>query len=128
MNQHEFSRLRKKIGKTQKTLAQLLGTSIKAVHSYEQGWRRIPPHAERQMIFLALRADKPFHRPENCWDVRCCPLEKRRQCPAWEFNAGDMCWFINGTICAGEPLPRWQDKMALCRSCIVLEALFKGNH
>ena len=39
MDGKEFKRFRKKIDKTQKQMAQLLGVSIKAVHSYEQGSR-----------------------------------------------------------------------------------------
>ena len=41
MDKQEFSHLRKKLNKTQKQMAQLLGVSIKAVHSYEQGWRMV---------------------------------------------------------------------------------------
>ena len=28
-------------------------------------------------------------------------IEKKEMCPAWEFEAGDLCWFISGTICDG---------------------------
>ena len=52
MDSKEFKKLRKKIDKTQKQMAQLLGVSVKAVHSYEQGWRNISPHVERQMFFF----------------------------------------------------------------------------
>ena len=52
MDDKEFLRARKILGKTQKQLAELLGSSIKAVHSYEQGWRTVPAHVERQMFFL----------------------------------------------------------------------------
>jgi DNA-binding XRE family transcriptional regulator len=38
MDDKEFLRARKILEKTQKQLAELLGSSIKAVHSYEQGW------------------------------------------------------------------------------------------
>ena len=43
----EFTALRKRFDKTQKQMSQLLGVSIKAVHSYEQGWRSIPDHVEK---------------------------------------------------------------------------------
>ena len=33
-------------------MAQLLGTSPKAIQSFEQGWRDIPVSAERQALFL----------------------------------------------------------------------------
>ena len=55
MNSKEFKYFRKKLNKTQKQMAQLLGTSLKAIHSYEQGWRSVPPSAERQMFFLVSR-------------------------------------------------------------------------
>ena len=55
VDKKEFSYFRKKMSKTQKQMAQLLGTSLKAVHSYEQGWRQIPTHVERQLFFLLSR-------------------------------------------------------------------------
>ena len=51
----EFLCFRKQLNKTQKQMAQLLGTSLKAIHSYDQGWRTIPAHVERQIFFLATR-------------------------------------------------------------------------
>ena len=36
MTSKEFKKFRKKLEKTQRQTAQLLGVSIKAVHSYEQ--------------------------------------------------------------------------------------------
>ena len=42
MQSEEFVLIRKKLNKTQRELAELLGVSIKAVHSYEQGWRTVP--------------------------------------------------------------------------------------
>ena len=101
-------------------MAQLLGTSIKAVHSYEQGWRSIPPHAERQVYFLVSRLNKNSNERTPCWKVLGCPDERRNQCPAWEFHAGDLCWFINGTICEGRVHKTWKEKMKSCRSCTVL--------
>jgi DNA-binding XRE family transcriptional regulator len=52
MDKKEFSYYRKKLQKTQKEMAQLLGTSLKAVESYEQGWRSIPVPVERQVLFF----------------------------------------------------------------------------
>ena len=51
----EFLKARKVLDKTQKQLAELLGISIKAVHSYEQGWRKVPTAVERQMYFLTVK-------------------------------------------------------------------------
>ena len=100
MDSKEFIDLRKKLEKTQKELASILGISLKAVCSYEQGWRKIPSHVERQLIFLLAKKFPPQERTINCWELRNCPERTREQCPAWEFNSGDFCWFISGTICA----------------------------
>lgn len=122
MKDKEFSALRKKLEKTQKQMAQLLGTSIKAIHSYEQGWRTIPVHVERQLYFLITRKFFGNNRVQSCWDTRSCPQEQREQCPAWEFSTGDLCWFINGTICDGTVHDSWKEKMKLCRTCDVFKA------
>jgi hypothetical protein len=119
MDNKEFARLRKKLDKTQKKMAQLLGVSIKAVHSYEQGWRSIPAHAERQMLFLVsnMRGSSKVNKP--CWIIKKCPPKKKKECPAWEFKSGKLCWFINGTICDGIVYKDWKEKMKSCRSCEV---------
>ena len=52
MDKKEFSQIRQHLGKTQKQMAQLLGTSPKAIQSFEQGWRSVPVHIERQVLFL----------------------------------------------------------------------------
>ena len=124
MDTKEFTYFRNKLKKTQKEMAQLLGTSIKAVHSYEQGWRKIPTHAERQILFLASRMRGNKSPRKSCWAIKKCPPEKKKQCPAWEFRAGDLCWFINGTICENVVQKDWAEKIKICRSCEVLSPLF----
>lgn len=119
MDSKEFIHLRKKLSKTQKQMAQLLGTSIKAIHSYEQAWRSIPSYVERQMYFLVSRTDAFRKNRKPCWAVKKCSPKQRKQCPAWEFRAGDLCWFINGTVCEGKVQASWQDKMKICRTCEV---------
>ena len=116
MDRSEFKQLRKKLDKTQKQLAHLLGISLKAVHSYEQGWRVVPSSVERQLFFLASRLNSEEVRMP-CWEKNNCSPECRLGCPASEFNSGDLCWFINGTICRGQVQNSWDDKMKLCRSC-----------
>ncbi len=123
MTQKEFSRIRTQLGKTQKEMAQLLGSSLKAVQSFEQGWRNIPVHIERQLLFLvALKHSGKRDRERKCWAMKDCPKETREKCPAWEFHSGDLCWLINGTICHGEPQKTWQKKMAMCRKCEVFRS------
>ncbi len=123
MELEEFKHYRKMLGKTQLQMSQLLGTSIKAVHSYEQGWRTIPPHAERQMFFLISRLKKNQKALKPCWAIKKCPQEVKSRCPAWEFQAGTLCWFINGTICDGTVHSKWKEKMVICRACDVFKAI-----
>ena len=123
MDSNVFSTLRKKLEKTQKEMAQLLGVSIKAIHSYEQGWRSIPVHVERQLYFLLSRKLGDKNAAVPCWSQCDCPPEQREECPAWEFSAGDLCWFINGTICDGTVHDSWREKMALCRTCEVFKPI-----
>jgi len=125
VDKKEFSQIRRDLGKTQMQMAQLLGTSLKAIQSFEQGWRNIPVHIERQMLLLAALKCAQGKKPQPCWVVKGCSEEKRQLCPAWEFRAGQLCWFINGTICRGEAQESWQKKMELCRRCAVYLNLFR---
>jgi hypothetical protein len=119
MDSKEFSYFRSKIKKTQKEMAELLGTSLKAVHSYEQGWRKVPVHVERQLLFLASRMDGKGSGLKHCWEIRACPPERKDKCPAWQFRSGTLCWFVNGTFCCGVVHKNWHEKMKVCRSCEV---------
>lgn len=126
METSKFKDIRAKLNKTQKEMAQLLGISIKAIHSYEQGWRKIPHHVERQLLFLLSRAILNNGRnSDNCWDIQKCPDKRLKKCPAWEFNSGDLCWFINGTKCSGEAHNSWEDKMEECETCKVFKSFFE---
>jgi len=117
MEKKEFSKIRRHLGKTQGQLAQLLGTSHKAIQSFEQGWRKIPVHIERQVLFLLGLKKSPRQKNRPCWVIRGCPMEVKENCPAWEFRVGHLCWFINGTICHGRVQESWRKKMKICRQC-----------
>ena len=123
MESGEFIKFRKRLDKTQQQISELLGVSIKAVHSYEQGWRNVPAHVERQLYFLlaSLRQGGEAIRP--CWSVKKCPPERKKNCPAWEFQAGKFCWFINGTICECKARKTWKDKIKVCKQCEVMQEL-----
>ncbi len=127
MDKQEFKHFRKRLNKTQKQIAQLLGTSIKAIHSYEQGWRSVPVAVERQIYFLISRTKKAKTSTKNCWVIKKCPTDQKKKCPAWEYHAGKLCWFISGTICAGEDQRNWREKMKICRECEVLQAVLDEN-
>lgn len=122
MERIEFTRYRKRLKKTQRQIAQLLGTSVKAVHSYEQGWRSIPPHVERQLLFLISSFREKKHPRQHCWALKQCPEKQKKACPAWEFQNGYLCWFITGTLCNGNAQTNWQEKMTICRKCSVFNA------
>jgi DNA-binding XRE family transcriptional regulator len=122
MEKEKFVLARKSLGKTQKQLAELLGTSLKAIHSYEQGWRSIPVNVERQLFFLIATKGEENQTHQPCWVIRKCPPDRKERCPAWEFKAGRLCWFINGTICEGVVHKNWDEKMKICQSCEVLSS------
>ena len=123
MESSEFKELRAKLGKTQAQIAQLLGVSLKAVHSYEQGWRSVPAAVERQMYFLVVKQNSKKGKLKACWQVKKCRPEQKRKCPAFEFGAGDLCWFINGTICDGAAQKNWKEKIKICKTCEVFGPL-----
>ena len=123
MGKKEFSRIRLYLGKTQNQMAQLLGISLKAIQSFEQGWRIIPVHTERQVLFLLGLKKSPRQKNRPCWVIRKCPMETKQNCPAWEFQVGNLCWFINGTICHGQVQENWRKKMKICRECKVFRSM-----
>jgi hypothetical protein len=125
MERTEFKELRAKLKKTQAQMAQLLGVSLKAVHSYEQGWRKVPAAVERQMYFLTVKQNTKKSKVKACWQIKNCSPEQKTKCPAWEFGTGELCWFINGTICDGTAQKDWKEKMKICRTCEVFEPLIK---
>ena len=124
MDKSEFSKIRSTLGKTQKKLAQLLCLSVKAIQSFEQGWRDIPPNIERQLLFLYVMNRNRETPAVLCWDVMKCPVEKQQECPAWEFQCGHLCWFISGTMCHAEEHKCWEEKIAICRRCEVLKSVY----
>ncbi len=127
MTSEEFIGIRKELNKTQQQMARLLGGSVKAVCSYEQGWRSIPVHAQRQMLFLLYLKTNHKGRPKPCWEIIGCPDILKLNCPAWEFNAGHICWFINGTICSGRVQANWTEKIRLCKRCKAFPAVLKNT-
>jgi DNA-binding XRE family transcriptional regulator len=121
MDKTEFSAIRRQLGKSQLQLSRLAGVSLKAVQSFEQGWRDVPVHIERQLLFLLALKQNADKKIKPCWVIQKCPMEIRKNCPAWEFKAGQFCWSICGTICQGAVQDSWQKKMKICRQCPVFQ-------
>jgi hypothetical protein len=120
VEKEEFVVARTKLDKTQKEMSQLLGISVKAVYSYEQGYRSIPTHVERQTYFLLSRKNRRQELPKYCWVIKKCPPKRRNECPAYEYKAGRFCWLINGTVCKGQAQKSWKEKMKICRECEII--------
>jgi len=119
MKGKEFSQIRHYLGKSQAELARLLCVSTRAIQSFEGEWRKIPGHAERQLLFLLTQNNGSKKSDQPCWEIWGCPDELKQKCSAYEFDAGEYCWFINGTYCHGEYQGNWKNKMELCRKCKV---------
>ncbi len=121
MDSREFLALRQGLQKTQREMSQLLGISVRAVQSFEQGWRKVPTHVERQMLFLSA-VKKGLENMRPCWEIRGCSPQARQACPAWELRVGQLCWFISGTLCQGKAQRSWARKIRICRKCKVFAA------
>jgi transcriptional regulator with XRE-family HTH domain len=97
----DFARLRSSLGKSQRELAELLGLSLKAVESYEQGWRNVPAHVERLLYFLLFKLNEDeMEAEEPCWESKACPEASRAKCVAYVAKEGRFCWFFTGRLCA----------------------------
>jgi DNA-binding XRE family transcriptional regulator len=124
MKKEDFVGIRRELGKTQLQMAHLMGASLKAIQSFEQGWRNIPVHMERHALLLLALKVSSAAKILPCWEVQSCPDEVRSHCPAWELRVGNLCWFINGTICQGAVQESWGKKMTICRHCQVFQSMF----
>jgi len=124
-----FARLRAALSKSRKELAELLGLSLKAVESYEQGWRKVPAHVERVMYYLLFKLGSDDTRPASpCWTAMRCPEERRELCVAYLAKEGSYCWFFTGRLCAGAKGPSGtgasaKGGLAGCYSCKVFAGL-----
>jgi len=80
-------------------------------------------HIERQVLFLLAANEALNKNNEPCWVIKKCPMTVRKNCPAWELQVGQLCWFINGTICEGKVKNDWTEKMQICRKCKVFKSM-----
>lgn len=116
--------VRRELGLSQAQLARLCGCSIRAIQSYEQGWRKAGAAVERCALLLLMASRNHGGIPNRrCWEITGCPEERREQCISYRSGQGHLCWFLNGTLCSNEMLPDWDAKRTLCMNCRVLKAL-----
>ena len=122
----DVARIRRELDLSQSELAGLMGMSSRAVQSYEQGWRRPSPAAQRLLLLLliAQRRGESFPR-STCWKARDCAADVRRQCVAYRSRQGHLCWFLTGTFCAGQRTRTWTEKWQTCKQCPVMRELLR---
>jgi len=126
MESNVFVNYRKFFKRSQSDLASLLGTSLRSVQAYEQGWRDIPPNIERMMHYLMHQKLHGQRAVEPCWEIKKCPNDWKEKCPAYQFQGGP-CWFINGTFCEGQKHNNWTEKMESCGKCTMLIRVMQGK-
>ncbi len=111
---------RKQLGKSQSEMSRLLGVSVRAVQSYEQGWRHVPPLVERAtalLVYLSRRKELGDMSP--CWEVRKC--DDRDGCPTYELGAGDVCWMLPSTRCSNGDKAGREERLVECQQCPVVQ-------
>ena len=59
-----------------------------------------------------------FGRQVKCWEIEKCT---KTNCPAYG-DTRSMCWYINETLCFGQPSGNFPEKLDECRKCIVYKA------
>ena len=123
MDSKEFTKIRHTLGRTQDELARILCVSPKAIQSFEQGWRNIPSHIEREMLLLLSLKTSFNSNIQPCWAMKKCSDEWREKCIVWELRAKQFCWFINGTFCQGMMHKNWSEKIKFCRDCEVYRSM-----
>ena len=118
--------IREKLARTQAELATALGISEKAVQSYEQGWRDVPVRIMIQLlVLLAIQRKKTLDRAP-CWEIKDCPDEKKKQCPAFTMGDGLFCWFLAAKPARTKKGEEFEEALP-CMSCPVIKRLLKNK-
>ena len=82
--------IRKKLGKSQKEFADLLGISVRAIQSYEQKWRAVPPCVDKiAHLALYLTRREELNGAAPCWELLGCSEDARSRCQA--SQSGSNC-------------------------------------
>ncbi|MDO8588018.1 MAG: helix-turn-helix transcriptional regulator [Armatimonadota bacterium] len=118
--------IRAELGLSQSALAALAGVSMRAIQSYEQGWRQPSEMVERQLLLLlvAHRNGDQLARA-RCWEAKECPPGVRDHCIAYLTRQGHLCWFLTGTMCQVGKLQRWDQKLQMCLACSFMQSMLE---
>lgn len=110
--------VRSRLGLSQRAFADLLGCSLRAVQSAEQGWRHTSPALEKLALLLLVSLRRgPDFAHFCCWETNNCPMPQREKCLTYRFRQGHLCWFLTSTMCNGTEARDWQQKRAMCLAC-----------
>ncbi len=120
-NSETIKQIRKKVGMTQSSVAQALGVSIRAIQSYEQGWREVPTHIMVQMLVLAAAHRTGKKERQSCWDIIGCAPERQAKCPCRRTD-GCLCWLVSGRLCS-DPENSGCNDMQRCMECQVIKKI-----
>jgi signal transduction histidine kinase len=64
------------------------------------------------------KTDLDFGREVKCWEIEECT---KTDCPAYG-NTTTMCWYMDGTLCFGQPSGSFPEKLDECRQCKVYKS------
>jgi len=110
--------IRQELGTTQAELAQLVGFSLRAIQSCEEGWRHPGPALETLVLLLLIaHRNGGGMRTFRCWEIKDCPEDRCRQCITFRTGQGHLCWFLSGTLCGNQRDRDWEQKRTNCIKC-----------
>jgi DNA-binding XRE family transcriptional regulator len=124
VNSNAVKQIRSALGLTQSAVARALGISIRAVQSYEQGWRETPTSVTVQLLVLAAAYRSSALDGKPCWEVTGCPAVKQMQCPC-RHTDGHLCWLVSGRMC-GVPSGSEEGSLQPCLDCLVVRRLLSS--
>ncbi|OGV61865.1 MAG: hypothetical protein A3K19_25225 [Lentisphaerae bacterium RIFOXYB12_FULL_65_16] len=121
---------RREFGVTQARLAAALGTSAKAIQSYEQGWRNVPTRVLLQLFVLMAVHRRRQVDTVPCWEIRGCPPAERASCPSHTIGNGQFCWLVSaGSRCVPKDKDSAgsdrTDELLPCMGCAVIRRLLQ---
>lgn len=107
---------------TQADMARTLRVSVRAIQSYEQGWRILPAPLTVQLLTLLAVYKGHAEHGKTCWQQTRCPAGARSNCPSFRLVGGRFCWLIAGDICGGR-VPQTDNTPLPCLNCPVTARL-----
>jgi transcriptional regulator with XRE-family HTH domain len=113
--------IREALAKSQREMADLLGISVRAVQSYEQGWRALPSSVQKLAVLLLLlrqREEKPAL--PSCWEITECDPEKTASCYSRSCGKGQLCWLVTNDKQRCRWMADHEDALQACSRCPVM--------